>query len=76
MVALVIASAAAFLGAGLATTSAFKPMLFALFVFMVLHNIMECDFLEGDGVLGRAAAGDRGAEQPGNRRHSLTGSRS
>ena len=29
--------------------SAFKPMLFALFVFMVLHNIMESDFLEGGG---------------------------
>jgi len=28
-------------------SSAFKPMLFALFVFMVLHNIMESDFLEG-----------------------------
>lgn len=29
--------------------SAFKPMLFAIFVFMVLHNIMESDFLEGGG---------------------------
>lgn len=29
--------------------SAFKPMLFALFVFMVLHNFMESDFLEGGG---------------------------
>jgi O-antigen ligase len=28
----------------------FKPMLFALFVFLVLHNFMESDFLEGDGV--------------------------
>jgi O-antigen ligase len=27
----------------------FKPMLFALFVFLVLHNFMESDFLEGDG---------------------------
>ncbi len=27
----------------------FKPMLFALFVFLVLHNVMESDFLEGDG---------------------------
>ena len=25
-------------------------MLFALFVFLVLHNFMESDFLEGDGV--------------------------
>ncbi len=29
--------------------TAFKPMLFALFIFMVLHNIMESDFLEGGG---------------------------
>ena len=29
---------------------AFKPMLFALFVFLVLHNFMESDFLEGDAV--------------------------
>lgn len=27
-----------------------KAMLFALFVFLVLHNLMETDFLEGDGV--------------------------
>ena len=30
--------------------TAFKPLLFALFVFLVLHNVMESDFLEGDGV--------------------------
>jgi exopolysaccharide production protein ExoQ len=30
--------------------NAFKPMLFALFVFALLHNFMESDFLEGDGV--------------------------
>lgn len=30
---------------------AFKPLLFALFVFLMLHNVMESDFLEGDGVL-------------------------
>ena len=29
---------------------AFKPMLFALFTFLVLHNFMESDFLEGDAV--------------------------
>lgn len=29
---------------------AFRPMLFALFVFALLHNFMESDFLEGDGV--------------------------
>jgi len=27
----------------------FRPMLFALFVFAILHNLMESDFLEGDG---------------------------
>jgi len=27
-----------------------KSLLFALFVFLVLHNLMETDFLEGDGV--------------------------
>jgi exopolysaccharide production protein ExoQ len=30
--------------------NAFKPMLFAIFVFALLHNFMESDFLEGDGV--------------------------
>jgi O-antigen ligase len=28
----------------------FKPMLFALFIFLILHNVMESDFLEGDSV--------------------------
>ena len=28
----------------------FRPMLFALFTFLVLHNIMESDFLEGDAI--------------------------
>jgi exopolysaccharide production protein ExoQ len=28
----------------------FKSLLFALFVFVILHNILESDFLEGDGV--------------------------
>jgi exopolysaccharide production protein ExoQ len=28
---------------------AVKPALFALFVFLLLHNFMESDFLEGDG---------------------------
>jgi hypothetical protein len=27
-----------------------KSVLFSLFVFLVLHNLMETDFLEGDGV--------------------------
>ncbi len=29
---------------------AIKALLFSLFVFLVLHNLMETDFLEGDGV--------------------------
>lgn len=29
---------------------AFKALLFSLFVFLLLHNLMETDFLEGDGV--------------------------
>ena len=51
--------------------SGFKPMLFALFVFALLHNFMESDFLEGDGptwsalILVIAALGAR--------RSSLTG---
>jgi O-antigen ligase len=46
----------------------FKPMLFALFTFMVLHNVMESDFLEGGGawaalllVIGALNAGARRA---------------
>ena len=27
-----------------------KALLFALFAFLLLHNVMETDFLEGDGV--------------------------
>ncbi len=27
----------------------FRAMLFAIYVFLVLHNVMESDFLEGDG---------------------------
>jgi exopolysaccharide production protein ExoQ len=29
----------------------FKPMLFSLFVFAILHNVMESDFLEGDSLV-------------------------
>jgi O-antigen ligase len=29
----------------------FKPMLFALFVFAILHNVMESDFLESDSIV-------------------------
>jgi O-antigen ligase len=31
--------------------STFKPMLFALFTFAILHNVMESDFLESDGAI-------------------------
>jgi hypothetical protein len=27
-----------------------KALLFSLFVFLALHNLMETDFLQGDGV--------------------------
>jgi len=30
--------------------TAMKALLFALFAFLILHNLMETDFLEGDGV--------------------------
>ncbi|HET7083869.1 MAG TPA: O-antigen ligase family protein [Rhizomicrobium sp.] len=29
----------------------FRPMLFSLFVFALLHNLMESDFLEGDSIV-------------------------
>lgn len=32
-------------------TSALRALLFSLFVFVVLHNVLESDFLEGDGVV-------------------------
>ena len=34
---------------GARSTSWLKPLLFAVFVFVILHNILESDFLEGDG---------------------------
>ncbi len=30
--------------------TAIKALLFSLFIFLLLHNLMETDFLEGDGV--------------------------
>jgi exopolysaccharide production protein ExoQ len=30
--------------------TAFKPLLFAIFIFSLAHNVMESDFLEADGV--------------------------
>jgi O-antigen ligase len=47
MVALIVMPAIQFWRRG---ALAEKPVLFALFVFLVLHNLMETDFLEGDGV--------------------------
>jgi exopolysaccharide production protein ExoQ len=52
--------------------SAFKPMLFALFVFAVLHNFMESDFLEGDGVTWSALLLVIAALNSTARRYSLT----
>jgi len=47
MAALIAAPAIAFWRRGAAAT---KALLFSLFVFLMLHNLMETDFLEGDGV--------------------------
>ncbi|HEX3810253.1 MAG TPA: O-antigen ligase family protein [Rhizomicrobium sp.] len=48
MIAFVIQPALAF-ARGAPAQSWFKPLLFAIFVFTLLHNILESDFLEGDG---------------------------
>lgn len=50
----------------------FKPMLMALFVFAVLHNFMESDFLEGDGVTWVSLLLVIAALNALARRHSLT----
>lgn len=47
MLSLLLAPMAAFWRRG---DTALKSLLFALFAFLVLHNLMETDFLEGDGV--------------------------
>jgi exopolysaccharide production protein ExoQ len=52
---------------------AFKPMLFALFIFLVLHNFMESDFLEGDGVTWSALLMVIGALNSPLARYSLRG---
>ncbi|HWM60860.1 MAG TPA: O-antigen ligase family protein, partial [Rhizomicrobium sp.] len=52
--------------------SAFKPMLLALFVFAILHNFMESDFLEGDGVTWASLLLVIAALN-GNARHTLRG---
>jgi len=51
----------------------FKPMLFALFIFAVLHNFMESDFLEGDGVTWSALLMVIAALNASPVRYSLTG---
>ena len=53
--------------------SAFKPMLFALFIFAILHNFMESDFLEGDGVTWSALLMVIAALNASSVRYSLTG---
>ena len=53
--------------------SAFKPMLLALFIFAVLHNFMESDFLEGDGVTWSALLMVIAALNASSVRYSLTG---
>ena len=51
----------------------FKPMLFALFVFTILHNFMESDFLESDGAVWASLLLVIAALNATARRHSLTG---
>jgi len=53
--------------------SGFKPMLFALFAFAILHNVMESDFLESDSVVWASLLLVIGALNARARRHSLTG---
>jgi len=48
MVAFVVQPLGAFLRAS-PSGLALKSLLFAIFVFMLLHNFLESDFLEGDG---------------------------
>ena len=50
----------------------FKSLLFALFAFAVLHNFMESDFLEGDGVIWASLLLVIAALNASARRHSLT----
>jgi exopolysaccharide production protein ExoQ len=50
----------------------FKPMLVALFVFAVLHNFMESDFLEGDAAIWAALLLTIAALNSSARMYSLT----
>jgi exopolysaccharide production protein ExoQ len=52
---------------------AFRPMLFSLFVFALLHNVMESDFLEGDSLVWASFLLVIAALNATTRRHSLTG---
>jgi exopolysaccharide production protein ExoQ len=52
---------------------AVKPMLFALFVFAILHNFMESDFLESDSTVWASFLLMMAALNASARRHSLTG---
>jgi exopolysaccharide production protein ExoQ len=52
--------------------NAFKPMLLALFVFAILHNFMESDFLEGDAPSWAALLLTIAALNANARWHSLT----
>jgi O-antigen ligase len=51
---------------------AFKPMLLALFVFAILHNFMESDFLEGDAPTWAALLLTIAALNSNAKAHSLT----
>ena len=52
---------------------AFRPLLAALFVFAILHNVMESDFLESDSVVWAALLLVIAALNTSARQHSLTG---
>ena len=51
---------------------AFRPMLLALFVFAILHNFMESDFLEGDAPTWAALLLTIAALNSNAKAHSLT----
>jgi exopolysaccharide production protein ExoQ len=71
MIALLVAPARRFWSLDWQET-AFKPMLFALFIFSILHNFMESDFLEGDGVVWSSLLLVIAALNVTARHHSLT----
>ncbi len=72
MLALLVAPARRFWALDL-KEDAFKPMLFALFVFAILHNFMESDFLESDSAVWASLLLVIAALNATARRHSLTG---